>query len=457
MPELLTEAAARSIREEPRFRGIKQFHNRRTALDSPILNGGEMEYISRGLEPGPPGEHVAALEEELARFIGVKHAVALASGTAAMHLAVRLAAEKIYGGTDCGSECRNGNFGGTSAYGNVGTLCRRKVFCSDLTASAMVTPVLYEGGEPVFIDVSPGDWGMDPEALELAFDRYPDVKLVIMAHIYGFPGQIRRVREICERHGALLIEDACQSLGAATGGKQTGSFGDYGVLNFGSGSIMTGAGGGMLLINDSCELAQRASRYDRTEYGSRMGDMAAAMIRGQMKHLDERIAKKKAIYERYEEYFSEDLMLLNPIGKDTEPNFQTSCMTVESSILFQETRSEQGYEYQSRHGTAAPMEILDALEAFGLKGSPVWKPMHMQPIFRKYDQVTLDGSRVEWGRGKHGEAKHEDFWVRSNESADIFQKGLCLPSYVGITEEEQEWVMEIVCSCYSERGMWRAI
>ena len=469
VPELLTEAAARSIREEPRFRGIKQFHNPRAALAPPILHSEEMEYIDRALEPGRSGEHAAALEEELARFIGVKHAAALASGTAAMHLAVRLAAEKIYGST----ECRNGNFGGSSAYGNGSKLCGRKVFCSDLTAPNMVNPVLYEGGEPLFIDASTWDWGMDPEALELAFDRHPDVKIVIMAHIYGFPGQIRRVKEICARHGALLIEDACQSFGAAIGGKQTGSFGDYGVLSFGNGPVMTGTGGGMLLTNDRCEYEKvrrmrpepwfntSAEWYDRMEYKSRMGDVAAAMIRWQMKHLDEHIAKKKAIYERYEEYFSEDLMLLNPIGKDTEPNFQTSCMTVESSILFQEIRSEREYEYQSRHGTAAPMEILDALKAFGIEGRPVWKPLHMQPIFRNCDQITLDGSRMEWEKGKREGAKQEEFWVRSNESADVFRKGICLPSDVRMTEEEQERVVEIVWSCYSgremERGMCRAI
>lgn len=485
---MLAEAAARSIRKEPRFSGIKQFHNRRAVFTSLIPYGEEQEYRERASESGAAGENTEALEEEAARFTGVKHAVAVPSGTAAMHLAVRLAAEKIYGGQSGGSECRNGTCGsggsgncnsgssvsagsisGNSGYEKGGALQGRRVFCPDLTSSAMVHPVIYEGGEPVFIDASPWDWGMDPEALELAFDKYPDVRIVIMAHIYGFPGQIRKIREICEKHGALLIEDACESFGAAVGGKQTGGFGDYGVLSFGSDHILTGTGGGMLLTNDSCEyekirrMGQRLLRnasgcgdsrleYGRMEYGSRMEDTAAGMIRGQIRHLDADIAKKKAIYERYEERFSEDLMLLNPIGKKTEPNYRTSCMTVESSILFQETRSERGYEYQSRHGTAAPMEILDALEAFGIQGRPIWKPMHMQPAFQGCDQISLDGSRMEYER-----AKHNEFWVRSNESEDIFRKGLCLPSDIRMTEEEQERVMEIVLSCYNRRGMDRGV
>lgn len=458
---VLTEAAARTIREEPRFRGIKPFKNRRAVLASPILHGEEMEYVRKALETGTADENVDALEEELAWFIGAKHAVAYSSGTAAMHMAVRLAAERIYG------------YSGSDVSGKGGALSGRRVFCSDLTSSAMVNPILYEGGEPIFIDASPLDWGMDPEVLELAFDRYQDVKIVIMAHIYGFPGQIRRVKEICERHGALLIEDACESFGAAIGGKQTGSFGDYGVLSFGSGHLITGTGGGVLLTNDQCDfeniqgqkthsrrepevLKGSCFRYGDAGYGCQMNGIIAGMIRGQMEHLDERIAKKKVIYERYEERFSEDMMLLNPIGKGTEPNYWMSCMTVESSIVFKETRLEREYEYQSQHGTAAPMEIVDALEAFGFEGRPVWKPMHMQPVFRGCDQIALDGSRRE-----DEKAGQDEFWVRSNESGDIFRKGICLPSDIRMTEEEQESVIEIVFSCYNkremEREMWRVI
>lgn len=460
---MLTEAAVRTIREEPRFRGIKPFKNRRAALAPTILYGEEMEYVRKALEPGTADENVDTLEEELAQFIGVKGAVAYSSGTAAMHMAVRQAAERIYG-------CSGG---GGDMFGKGGVLSGRRVFCSDLTSSAMVNPILYEGGEPIFIDASPLDWGMDPEVLELAFDRYPDVRVVIMAHIYGFPGQIRRVKEICEKHGALLIENACESFGAVIDGKQTGSFGDYGVLSFGNGHLITGTGGGILLTNNYCdfEKAQRQKtqsrrdqkvlkgpccRYGEPGSGCQMDDIIAGMIRGQMKHLDERLAKKKAIYERYEERFSEDMMLMNPIGKGTEPNYWISCMTVESSIIFKETRSEWKYEYQSQHGTAAPMEIVDALEAFGFEGRPVWKPMHMQPVFRGCDQITLDGTRREYEK-----AGQDDFWVWSNESLDIFRKGLCLPSDIRMTEEEQESVIEIVFSCYNKRDMdremWRVI
>lgn len=489
---VLTEAEARSIREEPRFRGIEKFHNKKTEHASPAIYGGKMEYVKRAFEAGTSGENVEALEKELARFTGVKTAKAFDSGTAALHMAVRLAAAEIYGssgGADCPSR------GGSSGEENEipeknGFLSGRRVFCSDLTSSAMVNPVLYEGGEPVFIDASPRDWCMDPEALELGFEQYPDVKLVIMSHVYGFPGQIRRVKEICENHGALLIEDACESFGASIDGKQTGSFGDYGVLSFGSGQILTGAGGGMLLADDLSGLGKvqegmlrslqktSGSRYEEAGYGSRKGsaaggsifgqmcnagsvfgrmsDVTAGIILGQMRYLDRYIAKKKVIYERYEERFSEDMMLLNPIGKGTEPNYRTSCMTVESSIVFKETRSEREYEYVAQHGTAAPMEILDALEAFGIGGRPIWKPMHMQPIFQNCDQITLDGSRKSYEN-----TPQDDFWVRCNESADIFRNGLCLPSDIRMTEEEQEKVIDIVFSCYNgrnvDRRLWYAI
>lgn len=435
--KVLTEAEARCIREEPRFRGIEMLNKKKIPFIYSAMYCEEMEYVNKPRELGVAGENAEALEEKLARFVGVKHTAVFQSGTEAMHTAIRLAAEKVYGSVG----------GDSSLPRNGGILYGQRVFCSDLTSSVAVNQVIYEGGEPVFIDVSPQDWGMDPKVLELAFDRYPDVKLVIMAHLYGFPGQVRKIKEICEKHGALLIEDLCENFGASIAGKQTGSFGDYGVLSFDNGQIVTGAGGGVLLTNDfhGFEQVQR-----------QIGDMTVAFICGQMKYLDKYIAKKKAIYKQYEERFSEDMMLLNPIGKDTQPNYWLSCMTVESSIIFKETRSEREYEYVSQHGTAAPMEILDALEAFGIEGSPIWKPMHMQPIFRKYDQITLDGSRKMYEK-----TQQNNLWIRSNESGDIFRKGLCLPSDIRMTEKEQDQVIDIVLSCYNkremDRQMWCAI
>lgn len=451
MTKVLSEAEAKAIREEPRFRGIRSIKERKVQSLSSTMYGEEMACIEAALQSEAGCGNVSALEKETAGFIGVMHAVARRSGTEAVHTALRLAAEKIYGG------------GGSSA-GNGGALCGRRVFCSDLTSSAMVNPVIYEGGEPVFIDASSEDWGMDPDALEIAFERYPDVKIVVMAHLYGFPGQIGKIKKICEKHGALLIEDACECLGAAVGGKQTGSFGDYGVLSFHDDDIMADIEGGMLLVKDVSEaekvrrwMAQPLAEGLQSRHGGaacniRAGNAEASVIRFRMRHLQEHIAKKKAIYERYRERFAEDLMLLNPVGEETEPSYRQACMTVESGIRFIENRSERGYEYVSQHGTAAPMEILEALKAFGVEGKPVWKPMHLQPFFKNYDQISLDGSKRDYES-----SSHNSLLARCNESAEIFRKGICLPAGVGMTEEEQDRVIDIIFSCYSRRDLNREI
>ena len=471
MAKILSENEVKAIREEPRFRGIRSIKERKILSSSSAMHDEVMVCMEAALQSGADCGNVHALEEEMAGFSGVMHAVALRSGTEAVHTALMLAAERIYGSRI--GNCGNSGIGNKKAgdrktwnegsnVGRCGLLSGRQVFCSDLASSATVNPVIYEGGEPVFIDASPEDWGMDPGALEIAFDRYPDVKIVVMAHIYGFPGQIGRVKEICEKHGALLIEDACESLGAAVGGKKTGSFGDYGVLSFYNDDIMPDIEGGMLLINDASE-AEKARRWilqspagsmhnlhGGTVCSDQIGNIQAGIIRCQMRYLHEYIAKKKAIYERYQKKFAEDLMLLNPVGERTEPSYQQPCMTVESGIRFIERRSERGYEYVSCHGTAAPMEVLEALEAFGAEGKPVWKPMHMQPFYKDCDQISLDGSRKDYER-----SGHNSLLGRCNESEEIFGKGICLPAGIGMTVEEQDRVIDIIFSCYSRRDMNR--
>lgn len=424
--KVLSEAEASLIREEPRFYGIEPIKDREISLSFQTARSKERTCVKAALQFGTDCGNVDALEEEMAGFIGVKHAVALSSGTEAVHAALRLAVEKVYGGL----------------------LSGRRVFCSDLTASALVNPVVYEGGEPVFIDASPEDWGMDPDALEIAFHRYPDVKIVMMAHLYGFPGQVEKIKRICEKHGALLIEDACESLGAMVKGKQVGSFGDYGVLSFHNDNIMADLEGGMLLVNDASEAEKVRGWMCR----GRTGNVQAGVIHCRLRSLYECIAGKRRIYERYQRRFAEDLMLLNPVGEGTEPGYWHSCMTVESSIGFIERRSEQGYEYVSQHGTAAPMEILEALAAFGAEGKTVWKPMHMQPFFKGCDQISLDGSKKDYES-----SGHNNLLVRCNESAEIFRKGICLPADVGMTEAEQDRVIDIIFSCYSRRDMNREI
>lgn len=426
MTELLSEAARKAVREEPRFRGIRPVRDRGAAEACPSVYGEEARCVTEAFESGAACEYVDRLEKETAGYLGVKYGVAFGSGTAAMHMALRLAAERLYGAEESGV-CYNG-------WKRDGLLRGRRVFCSDLAPAAAAAPVLYEGGEPVFIDASGEDWGMDPEVLEAAFGRYPDVKIVVMVHVYGFPGQIGKIKEICGRHGALLIEDACESLGAKALGKPVGGFGDYGVLGFHEGAVMPAAEGGMLFVDDYCEM-QKAGRGRAGRFPG-MGEAEAGLIRSRLGRLKEYIEKKKAIYERYEKRFSPDLMMLNPIGEGAEPCYRRPCMTVESSIGFTETRREYAYAYVSRHGTAAPMEILEALEAFGAGGEPVWKPLHMQPLFQGCDRITLGGS---------------------SESGAIFRKGICLPADVGMTEEEQDRVIDIIFACYSRRDLNREI
>lgn len=447
----MTEVAAKCIREQPRFHGIFKDNGkfkREIALALPAVYGDEGKFIEKSLGTGFSGENIKELEKETARYIGVRNVVALKSGTDAIHMAVRLVAEKI----DCGIRSSSA----VNGLPNGGALFGQRVFCSDFMPFSSVKPVIDEGGEPVFIDVSAEDWCMDPEVLEIAFEKYPDVGLVIMNHAYGFPGQIKEVKRICQEHGALLIEDASEGMGAKIDGKQAGSFGDYGILDFSKDRIITGSSGGMLLVNDcySYEKAKRwaaysdvagsCSRYGEIGNVCMMSDVIAGVVRSQLQHLEEHIEKKKVIYGRYLEKFDSDFISMNPVREGSEPNYWISCMVCDSNIQFRETRSGRDYTYTDQHGTASPMEVYDALAAFGAQSSPAYMPLSLYLAFQDYDQITLDGSRRSWEFGDDG------FWVRSNVSKEYFERGLCLPSDIWMTEEEQDRVIDIVFACFSK-------
>ena len=365
--------------------------------------------------------------------IGCKYAVALSAGTAALHMAVKLAGVKP----------------------------GDRVLCSDMTFDATVNPVVYEGGVTVFIDTEYDTWNMDPVALEKAFELYPGVKVVVVAHLYGTPGKIDEIGEICKRHGAVIIEDAAESLGASYKGAQTGTFGTYNCISFNGNKIITGSSGGMLLTDEeeaankvrkwSTQSRENAPWYQHEElgYNYRMSNVIAGVVRGQFPYLEEHIAQKKAIYERYKEGFKDLPVSMNPYDeKNSEPNFWLSCMLIEPEAMCKQVRGEQESLYISEPGKSCPTEILETLASYNAEGRPIWKPMHMQPIYRMHGFVTREGN----GRAKTnayiaGGALGQD-GKPLDVGMDIFRRGLCLPSDNKMTAEEQEKIIEIIKGCF---------
>ncbi len=385
-------------------------------LATPTMHGDEIKYIQKAYDTNwmsTVGENIDEVEKQIADFLGVKHTVGLTTGTAALHLCTKSAGVKS---------------GVTVA-------------CSDMTFSATVNPVTYEGGKTIFVDTERDTWNMNPVALEKAFSIHPEIEVVIVAHLYGTPGKLEEIKRICDEHNAILIEDAAESFGATYKGKQTGTFGKYNAISFNGNKIITGSAGGVF-ISDSDEADKCVRKwstqsrdsspwYQHSEigYNYRMSNVIAGVVRGQLPYLQEHIAQKKAIYERYKKGFEGLPISMNPYDdENSEPNFWLSCMIIDKEAMCPQNRDENTASYEPQHGKSCPTEILESLAKFNIEGRPIWKPMHMQPLYKQCEFVSAeDGADV---------------------SADIFERGLCLPSDNKMTIETQDKIIEIIRNCF---------
>lgn len=418
---------------------IKPF-DKKVWLASPTMHGEELKWMTDAYNKNwitTAGENVNEVERIAAEKATVKYAVGLSCCTAALHLCVKFAGEKLYGKPQIGHGAVEG----------------KRVFCSDMTFDATLNPVVYEGGIPVFIDTEADSWNMDPVALEKAFEMYPEVKLVVCAELYGFPGRIDLIKQICEEHGALLIEDAAEAMGATLFGRQCGTFGDYSAISYNGNKIITGSAGGCLLTNDlevankarkwSTQAREAAAWYQHEEvgYNYRMSNVVAGVIRGQYPYLEEHIAQKKAIYERYKEGLKDLPIQMNPIVDDTQPNYWLSAMIIDSEYMCRQVRDDSKALYIAEKGKTCPTEILEAIASINAEGRPIWKPMHMQPMYRMHEFITRNGS---------GRAKTNAYIAGgvADVGADIFDRGLCLPSDNKMTAEQQERIIEVIKRCF---------
>ena len=404
--------------------------NKKVYLSSPTMHGPELAYMKEAFETNwmsTVGANINEVEKQIAEKVGCRYAVALSCGTAALHLCVKLAGVKP----------------------------GDKVLCSDMTFAATVNPVVYEKATPVFIDTERETWNMDPVALEKAFGLHPEAKVVVLANLYGTPSRFDEILAVCEKHGATLIEDAAESLGASYKGRQTGTFGKFNAISFNGNKIITGSSGGMLLTDDqaaaekarkwSTQSREAAAWYQHEEpgYNYRMSNVIAGVVRGQIPYLEEHIAQKKAIYNRYKEGLKDLPVTMNPYQPDVmEPNFWLSCLLIDRDAMCKQVRSDSDACYVHEKGKTCPTEILEKLAAMNAEGRPIWKPMHMQPFFRMNPFVTRDGD---------GRARTNAYIAGGVEDVgmDIFNRGLCLPSDNKMTADEQDEIIAIIRSCFN--------
>lgn len=410
----------------PRFAGIEKF-SQKVWLSSPTMHGDEQRWVDEAIQTNwvsTVGANIDAVEQQIANYVGCKYSVGLSCGTDALHLAIKLAGERLYG----------------RARPHQGTLYGHRAFCQDMTFCASVNPVAYEGGEAVFIDTERDTWNMDPAALEKAFELYPDIKLIVITHLYGTPGKLDEIRRIADEHNAFIVEDAAEALGSVYNGMQAGTLGDFNVISFNGNKVITGSSGGIFLTNSrteaekirkwSTQSRESAPWYQHEEigYNYRMSNIVAGVLRGQIPYLNEHIQRKRAIYERYEKGLADLPLKMNPYELEkSKPNYWLSCCIIDEGATAPMVRGDKDYLYKNESGKSSPQEILEALTAFNAEGRPIWKPMHMQPIYRNHNFVTAQEVDV---------------------GADIFQRGLCLPSDIKMTPEQQDRIIEIIHRCF---------
>lgn len=421
--------------------GMIEAFNSKVWLSSPTMHGDEQKWVDEAIRTNwvsTVGENINVIENECALNIGRSFSVALSSGTAALHLAIKLAGERLYGKPHVGH----------------GTLEGKKVFCSDMTFAATVNPISYEGGEPVFIDTEYDTWNMDPKALRKAFEIYPDVKLIMMVHLYGTPGKIDEIRKIADEHGALIVEDAAESFGATYKEIQTGNFGDYSIISFNGNKIITGSSGGMLLCDNkedadkarkwSTQSREDAPWYQHEElgYNYRISNIIAGVVRGQLPYLNEHIAQKSEIYKRYEEGLKDLPVKMNPFDvSKAVPNYWLSCCIIDEEAMAPFVRGENDQLWRSEKGKSSPGEILEAIQKINAEGRPIWKPMHLQPIYQQNTFITAKGN----GRGQ------SNAYIKGTNvdvGADIFRRGMCLPSDNKMTKEQQDKIIKVIHKCF---------
>lgn len=393
----------------------KKINSNRLLLSSPTTHEEEMQYVQEAFDKNwvaPLGFNCDGFENEMVDYLGEDmHGFATMSGTGAIHLAVKLAGIKK---------------------GDV-------VLCSDLTFAATVNPVCYEGATPVFIDSEYDTWNMDPKALEKAFEKYPNAKVVVLVHLYGTPAKMDEIIKICKKHNAVIIEDAAEALGATYHNQHCGTFGRYNVLSFNGNKIITTSGGGMLLTKEekdrnkalfwATQSRENAPWYEHEElgYNYRMSNVIAGIGRGQLKHLEDHKHSKEVIYNRYKESLKDVPVDMNPYLENTKPNFWLSCLLIKKEYLSKCIRTNTTFSYTHEDGKCCPDELATILKENNIETRPVWKPMHMQPIFKDNDFIYVNDKPV---------------------SEDLFERGICLPSDIKMSAEQQEKVTDIIKSCF---------